>query len=48
MPPTGSGEKKINLKIINHPIFREEALCLLTTLEKYEKMEVKKNRPKRW
>ena len=44
---TGMGELKMNMKIVNDPSFREEALCLLNKLErqlgKYETMESKKN-----
>ena len=48
-PDTGTGERKLNLKIINHKIFRDEALRLLTKLEnqleKYEKIAAEKDKP---
>ena len=50
-PKTGTGEPKLNLKILNHPEFTEEALRLLRKLErklqKYDKMEIKKSKPGR-
>jgi len=46
-PVTGTGEKMMNLKIVNDPTFKKEALRLLTNLEKqlrkYEAMEARKN-----
>ena len=46
-PEAGTGERSLNLKILNHPTFKEEALRLLNKLErklkKYDKMEAKKN-----
>jgi len=48
---TGSGEPKLNLKILNHPQFMKEVLHLLRKLErkleKYNKMERKKSKPGR-
>ena len=50
-PETGSGERKLNLKIMNHKIFRDEVLCLLTKLEsqleKYEKIAAEKDKPRK-
>jgi len=50
-PKTGTGEPKLNLKILNHPEFTEEALRLLRKLEhklqKYDKMEIRKSKPGR-
>jgi exonuclease III len=42
-PDTGKGEQKLNLSILNHPLFRKEADRLINKLEKrlnqYERME---------
>ena len=50
-PKTGTGEPKLNLKILNHPEFMKEALRLLKKLErkleKYNKMEIRKSKPRR-
>ena len=39
-PETRSGERKLNLKIMNHKIFRDEALRLLTKLEREREREI--------
>ena len=48
-PEAGIGEQKVNLKILNHRVFKEETLRILNKLEnklnKYEKMAAKKNKP---
>ena len=47
-PDTGKGEQKLNLNILNHPIFRKQADKLLDKLERqlnrYEKLESTKHR----
>ena len=49
VPDTGTRERKLNLKIINHKIFRDEVLHLLTKLEnqleKYKKIVAEKDKP---
>ena len=48
-PDTGKGEPKLNMNIINHPLFKNEADRLLTKLEiqikKYNRREASKNTP---
>ena len=48
-PEAGTGEQKLCLKILNHQVFKREALRLLNKLErklnKYDRLAAKKNRP---
>ena len=50
-PSTGKGEQKMNLNILNHPLFKKESNRLIHDLEnqlkRYEKMETLRRGPER-